>query len=166
MTTGRHPPRELDRIAAQLTATYRGDAAGQAWHGPALRPLLRELSPAAAARRPLGGRHTTWEIVLHLAADVDFVLARLDGKALELAPEVDWPPMPEPSSEAWQAACALLDQRYDVLLARIRAMADEDLGAPVVGRSYSRYEMLHGIIQHGVYHCGQVTLLREAARAS
>jgi len=161
--------REVDRVADQLTQTYAGDSAGAAWFGPALRPLLGGVSPAAAARRPLPRRHTIWEIVLHLAANIDFVLARLDGREFELSPEADWPPASEPAgatAAAWADALAALDARYEALLAQVRALDDEQLAVPVVGRPYPVYAMLHGIIQHNVYHAGQVALLREAAPAS
>lgn len=153
--------REIDRVVELLTQTYLGDATGEAWFGPALRPLLRAVTPASAARRPLPNRHTIWELVLHLAANIDFVLARLDGRALELAPEVDWPPAPEPTAAAWAQALAALDARHEELRARVSALGDEQLMAPVVGRSYPLYVMLHGIIQHNVYHAGQVALLAE-----
>ena len=158
--------REIDRVADLLMQTYAGDPTGAAWFGPALRPLLGGLSPAAAARRPLRRRHTIWELVLHVTANLDFVLARLDGRELELSPEADWPPTPEPTAAAWSEALAALDARYEALLARVRALGDEQLADPVVGRPYPVYAMLHGIIQHNVYHAGQVALLREAAPAS
>jgi uncharacterized damage-inducible protein DinB len=158
--------REIDRVADLLMQTYAGDPTGAAWFGPALRPLLGGLSPAAAARRPLPRRHTIWELVLHVTANLDFVLARLDGRELELSPEADWPPTPEPTAAAWSEALAALDARYEALLARVRALGDEQLADPVVGRPYPVYAMLHGIIQHNVYHAGQVALLREAAPAS
>jgi uncharacterized damage-inducible protein DinB len=154
---------EVDRVALQLMQTYLGDSAGLAWFGPALRPLLSNVSAAAAARRPLPNRHTIWELTLHLATNIDFVLARLDGRELELTSEVDWPLAPEPTSAAWAQALAALDARYEVLLARVRALDDESLGEVVVGRSYTNYDMLHGIIQHNVYHGGQVALLRPPA---
>ena len=158
--------REIDRVADLLMQTYAGDPTGAAWFGPALRPLLGGLSPAAAARRPLPRRHTIWELVLHVTANLDFVLARLDGRELELSPEADWPPTPEPTAAAWSEALAALDARYEALLAQVRALDDEQLAVPVVGRPYPAYAMLHGIIQHNVYHAGQVALLREAAPAS
>jgi uncharacterized damage-inducible protein DinB len=158
---------EVDRIADLVTQTYAGDAAGEAWFGPALRPLLRGVSPAAAARRPLPGRHTIWEIVLHLAANLDFVLARLDGRELELSAEAHWPPAPDAApTAAWPDALAALDARYEALLARMRALSDEQLARPVVGREYPVYALLHGIIHHNVYHSGQVALLREPAPTS
>jgi uncharacterized damage-inducible protein DinB len=158
--------REVDRLTELLTQTYVGDATGEAWFGPALRPLLRGVPPAAAARRPLPHRHTVWELALHLAANIDFVLARLDGRALELSPEADWPPAPAPTAVDWAEALAALDARYETLLGRVRALRDEELAMPVVGRPYPLSTMLHGIIHHGVYHAGQVALLREAAPVS
>jgi len=76
---GRRNVREVDRVADLLTQTYHGDAAGMAWFGPALRPLLGAVSPATAIHRPLRRRHTIRELVPHLAANIDFVLARLNG---------------------------------------------------------------------------------------
>jgi uncharacterized damage-inducible protein DinB len=157
--------REVDRLAARLTQTYEGDSTGTAWFGPALRPLLRTVPAAAAAHRPLPARHTIWELVLHLAANIDFVLARLDGRELELSSAADWPAVPdgvEATTAAWAEALAALDSRYDALLTRVRALDDEQLAMPVVGRPYPVYVMLHGIIDHNVYHAGQVALLRGA----
>ena len=152
---------EVDRIADLLIETYEGDASGSAWYGPPLRNLLRSVSSEAAARRPLPERHTIWELVLHVAANIDFVLARLEGRVLELSNAADWPEVLDISPPAWAEALATLDSKYDELLTRVRGLNDEELGTQAVGRSYSVYVMLHGIIDHNVYHAGQVALLRE-----
>ena len=153
--------REVDRVANLLAQTYHGDAVGLAWFGPALRPLLGAVSPATATHRRLRSRHTIWELVLHLAANIDFVLARLDGTELELSANADWPPVPEPTVAAWEDALAALDARYDTLLERVGGFGDAQLAQPVVGRRYDVYGMLHGIIHHNVYHTGQIALLRD-----
>jgi len=152
--------REVDRVANLLAETYHGDAVGLAWFGPALRPLLGAVSPTIATDRLLRNRHTIWEIVLHLTANIDFVLARLDGRELELSANDDWPPVPEPTVAAWEDALAALDARYETLLERVRGLGDAQLARPVVGRQYDLYAMLHGIIHHNVYHTGQMALIR------
>ena len=35
-------------------------------------------------------------------------------------------------------------------------------GATALGSGISRYVMLHGLIQHHIYHAGQISLLRKA----
>jgi uncharacterized damage-inducible protein DinB len=155
--------REVDRVADLLAQTYHGDAVGLAWFGPALRPLLGTISPATATHRPLPRRHTIWELVLHLAANIDFVLARLDGTELELSANADWPPVREPTIAAWKDALDALDARYETLLERVGGLSDAQLAQPVVGRRYDAYAMLHGIIHHNVYHTGQIALLRDVS---
>src|SRR5215210_3246939 len=158
---GRCNVREVDRVAELLAQTYHGDALGLAWFGPALRPLLAAVSPVTATRRPLQHRHTIWELVLHLAANIDFVLARLDGTKLELSANADWPPVPERTDAAWADALATLDARYEMLLARMKGLGDAQLAQRVVGRRYDVCAMLHSIIHHNVYHTGQIALLRD-----
>jgi len=154
--------REVDRVADLLTQTYHGDAAGMAWFGPALRPLLGAVLPATAFHRPLRRRHTIWELVAHLAANIDFVLARLNGTELQLSTNSDWPPLPEPIVAAWEDALAALDARYEALLRRVAGLGDAQLSQPVVGRPYDVHAMLHGNIHHNVYHTGQIALLKDA----
>jgi DinB family. len=152
-------PTEADRIADQLTRSYSGDARGDAWFGLALRPLLRKIAPTGAAWRPLRNRHNIWELVLHLIANIDFVLARLDEQKLELTTETHWPKPAAPTPAAWKDALSALDARYEKLLEQVRALDDDQLAERVAGRPYSVYVMLHGIIQHNVYHAGQIALL-------
>ena len=38
---------------------------------------------------------------------------------------------------------------------------DEFLDEIVPGRAYDYYTMLHGIIQHDLYHCGQIAILKK-----
>src|SRR5215470_8593899 len=91
---------ELERIEDQL----RRGLEGGAWHGPAVLELLAGVTPAQARARPIPGAHTIWELVLHLGGAYRLVLRRLRGDAAPLAPEEDWPPMPEPSAGNWRAA--------------------------------------------------------------
>ena len=50
------------------------------------------------------------------------------------------------------------------LVAAIRRLRPEDLAGPVPGHPYSVYVLLHGVLQHTLYHAGQIGLLRGAAR--
>src|SRR5262249_31214448 len=93
---------ELERIADQL----RRGLEGGAWHGPAVLELLAGVTAAQAHARPLPGARGIWELVLHLGGAYRLVLRRLRGDATQLAPDEDWPPVPEPSEANWTAAVA------------------------------------------------------------
>jgi uncharacterized damage-inducible protein DinB len=40
-------------------------------------------------------------------------------------------------------------------------MTDDQLDATVVGHEYTVREMLHGVVEHSVYHGGQIALLKK-----
>jgi uncharacterized damage-inducible protein DinB len=45
-------------------------------------------------------------------------------------------------------------------------LSDDRLSEPAPGirRQYSIYEMLHGIIQHDLYHAGQIAILKKGSQ--
>ncbi len=91
---------ERERIADQLRRAMEGDA----WHGPALRELLKGVSSEMAATTPIAGAHSIWEVILHIAAWTEAVRRRLQGDPARLTPEEDWPTVGERTDEAWNAA--------------------------------------------------------------
>lgn len=149
---------EVQRIQDQLARAFSGEA----WHGPPLLGVLAEVRAEEAAARPVAGRHAIWEIVNHIEAWLSIVRRRAGGASLRSVPrEVDWPPLPDPSDAAWQAAQAQLQQSYLDLKAFVGDLCDADLDQKVDGlrRPYSVYEELHGVIQHSLYHLGQIVIL-------
>src|SRR5689334_13626214 len=75
--------REIERILDQLNRAYGGEA----WHGPALRELLEDVSEAEARAHPIEGRHTIIELVAHIRRTMDLVSTRLAGTQKELTTE-------------------------------------------------------------------------------
>ena len=151
---------ETKRIADQLHRAY----AGGAWHGPALRELLRDVSAKQAAARPLRGAHTIWELVLHITAWKGAVLRRMQGKATQLSAAKNFPPMPKATAANWKKTLAALRTAQRDLHPAILALPDSRLKRIVPGKRYSVYFMLHGLVQHDLYHAGQIALLKKAGR--
>jgi len=151
---------ETKRIADQLHRAY----AGGAWHGPALRQLLAGVTAKQAAARPLRGAHTIWELVLHITAWKGAVLRRMQGKGTSLSAAKNFPPMPPPTAVNWRKTqAALRVAQYDLQRA-ISALPDARLKRIVPGKRYSVYFMLHGLVQHDLYHAGQIALLKKMRR--
>ena len=151
---------ETKRIADQLHRAY----AGGAWHGPALRQLLSGVSAKQAAARPLRGAHTIWELVLHITAWKGAVLRRMQGKATQLSPAKNFPPMPQATPANWKQTVATLGAAQRDLHRAIAALPEARLKRIVPGKRYSLYFMLHGLVQHDLYHAGQIALLKKTRR--
>jgi uncharacterized damage-inducible protein DinB len=149
---------ESQRIADQLRRAFEGEA----WHGPAVREILDGITAAQAIRRPLAKAHCIWEIVLHITQWEDFVLRRLKGElAKDLPPELDWLPVKDSSEAAWRATFGNLAAGNLNLRNAIAELSDERLQATVQGQTYSFYGLLHGVVQHDLYHAGQMAMLKK-----
>ncbi|HXH11589.1 MAG TPA: DinB family protein [Alphaproteobacteria bacterium] len=150
---------EVQRIAEELRQAFEGPA----WHGPAVRTLLADVSAERAAARPLANAHSIWEIALHIAAWEDVVRRRLAGEVIVDVPDdQDWPPVRVTTAEAWQRTLHHLEQTNRALREAIAKFDDARLADRVPGKGHSVYVMLHGLIQHDLYHAGQIALLRKA----
>ncbi|MFQ5696228.1 MAG: DinB family protein [Terriglobia bacterium] len=152
---------EVERIADQLRRAYEGPA----WHGPALREILAGVTAEQAARRPISGAHTIWELVLHIAAWESIARRRLSGEVITDVPdEQDWPPVRDTSEAAWKKALDDLERGHQQLRQAVAALTDARLGqkAPGKQQDWSIYATVHGVVQHNLYHAGQIALLKKA----
>jgi uncharacterized damage-inducible protein DinB len=150
---------ELARVEDQLRRCHEGGA----WHGPSLGELLADVSAARASSRPVPGAHTIAELVRHVSAWQDVVVRRLAGEVvIDLPAAQDWPPADDGGEAAWRRTRDELDASYRRLRQAVAGLAEERLAETVPGKGYSVYVMLHGVIQHNLYHAGQIALLKKA----
>ena len=149
--------RAIERLLDQLNRAYGGEA----WHGPALRELLEDVTEEEAKAHPVAGAHSLLELVIHATAWMDVVCTRLAGTPRELTTEEDWSDVTRTS---WAAALEELDHAESRVCDAVARLTPEALDRTVVGRSYSVYVMVHGVVQHNLYHAGQIAILKNAVR--
>jgi len=155
--------RELDRITDQLRRAFYGEA----WHGPAVQEVLTGVTSQQAASKVLSSAHTIWELVLHIAAWKSIVQARLRGEpAREIRPEEDWPPVGDTGETAWKRALEHLEKSHKSLVETASKLDDEKLDQPAAPGASSAYILLHGVVQHDLYHAGQIALFKKTFPAS
>ncbi len=159
---------EVERILDQLQRAYNGDA----WHGPSLRSLLDGVSAKTAASMSIPNVHSIWEIVLHITTWKKIAAERVETRVLKkVPPEVDWSSAGDHGENAWRVALQQLQNAQDDLCQKIRKLQEADLQLPVKGSGavtadgteYNLYILLHGVIQHDLYHAGQIAVLKKAA---
>jgi uncharacterized damage-inducible protein DinB len=151
---------ECARIADQLHRAFEG----QAWHGPSLKELLADVRPEQAAARPITTGHSIWELVSHVEVWTEAAFQSIDGVPMPkiVGTVEDWPPTPEPTAEAWSAAQQRLFATGAALARAIEKFSDSRLGETVPGRKYDFYFLFHGIVQHSLYHAGQIALVKKS----
>ena len=155
---------EASRLVDQCKRAHDGDA----WHGSPLRANLEGLTHEQAARRPPGGAHSIWELVLHLTGWRNEVARRATGEPAAEPAAGDWPDVGEPSAARWTDAQAALDASHHNLIKVVVGISDDRMLQPTndprnreLGTGVSYYELLHGIVQHDAYHSGQIAVIRK-----
>jgi uncharacterized damage-inducible protein DinB len=156
---------EISRILDQFRRAYNGDA----WHGTPLREILRGISAEQAAERLIPEAHSIWELLLHITAWEGEVLRRLQTGVMDMPKDGDWNNIRFGSEEAWNNALARFDNIHAELEQEIMRCTDDKLSEMLgttrereTGAGVSVYVLLHGIIQHSIYHAGQIALLKKA----
>jgi uncharacterized damage-inducible protein DinB len=156
---------EVSRLVDQLEREHGGEP----WHGTSLVGILSGINAKQAAARPLSGAHTIWELVLHLTAWKGEVRRRLGGAPAGAPDEGDWPgPPSSPTPEAWRQALDALEEAHRALVDTIARLPDGQLSEltndPRVdeGSADTCFQLVQGVLQHDVYHSGQIALLKKA----
>ena len=153
----------MDREPARLANHIKRTVTGPMWHGPALAHVVDGVTHEQAAARPLADAHSIWEIVLHVCAWAEVARARLHGERIADPPhEEDWPPVGPTGEAEWKAAVQRLHESHRALAQDVRHLEPDAIHAKVAGLEYTVSNLLHGVIEHGTYHGGQIRLLAKA----
>jgi uncharacterized damage-inducible protein DinB len=159
---------ETRRISDLMTRVIEGDP----WHAGNVMDLLADVTVAEAKARPVPGAPTIWELVLHMTGWANEVRARVEGRAAGTPAKGDWPAVGATTVARWSSAKEALALAYRQLDDVVGALPDRELNQPVLdrrnnalGTGLSRYLTIHGAIHHGVYHAGQIALLKRTLRS-
>ena len=152
---------ECLRIADQLRRAFTGDP----WHGDSLRKLLDGIAVQQASSRPVASAHTIWELVLHIEIWTRAALESTQGVPMPklYGTEKDWPAATDVSPVAWAGEVDRFFKTGEQLAQAIEGFGDNRLQEIVPGRKYDFYHLFHGIVQHSLYHGGQIALLKKLA---
>jgi uncharacterized damage-inducible protein DinB len=151
---------ECLRLADQLRRAFEG----QAWHGPSLKELLADISAEQASARPLAAGHSIWELVSHIEVWTQAAAQAVDGVPMPkiVGTPQDWPPVSTVSATTWNAATMGLFRTRAALSSAIERLGDARLGETVPGRQYDFYYLFQGVVQHSLYHAGQIALMKKS----
>jgi len=149
---------EIALIKDQLEKAFYGGA----WHGPSVMETLENVSPGKAALKPVINAHSIWEIVLHINTWHICIQKRISGNLYDPSPEEDWPEIKDYSPGAWDNAINNMKTSLQEVIDSLILLDEKILIENIRGKDYTYYTALHGLIQHDIYHAGQIAVLKKA----
>jgi uncharacterized damage-inducible protein DinB len=147
---------EIERIKDQLHRSFYGNS----WHGPAVMEVLKGMDAKQAAHRPMENVHSIWEITQHISAWEEVVLKRLQGDRTPVTAAIGWERVNKTSEAAWQRMLELLENRHIELEQAVEKLPEDRLDEKIIGEN-TFYLLLHGVVQHDLFHAGQIAILKK-----
>ncbi len=149
---------EISRILDQLEREFEGNA----WHGDNVLDILKGITAEQAARKPLPNAHSIWELVLHMTTWKRVVTERVQGTVRDIPDEEDWRQVKDVSEAAWHQAIDNLRDAHKALQDAVAKLDDARLNDKPGPNSNTYFVQIHGVIQHDLYHAGQMAILKKS----
>jgi uncharacterized damage-inducible protein DinB len=148
---------EIQNIKKLLDETFNGPA----WHGPAVQEVLKDISNESALKS-IGSAHNIAELVFHMIAWRNFLINKLKGQEnYDVSEEENFQQIKTLTNQEWSDLKSRLQVSQDELQSLLSKQNDEILSQKVGKRTYTFYTLMHGIIQHDLYHLGQIILTKQ-----
>ena len=160
MTTAYRLQHELEKVFV-----------GQPWYGTPISTIITEGNWQAAYHKQEGSVNSIANILLHMTGWTEEVVSRLKGNPAGEPARGDWPQASEPSEQNWHQLVIDLDEANSNLIKTMQVFPDDQWNEPINDvrgsepvTSYK--ELVYGIIQHQIYHAGQIALLNRMNHVS
>lgn len=124
---------------------------GSPWYGKSVYELLSRINYHS---EPI------MDIINHMVAWRLFALYKIQGTdyKIEMDSLSDWPKGQEKDIAQ---AVSYLSSNLEDIITEIKKKDDNWLLQKVIGENYSYQFLIEGIVQHDIYHVGQITLLHK-----
>jgi hypothetical protein len=158
--------KEVQSIIRNLQNTLTGEP----WFGRAVYPILEEVDvskvftkPACPAGRPNDSAHSLIELLYHMITWADFCLKQLENASPQEIKDVesrDWREI-DPKNHTWKNGIGEFRKTHEQIISILEKKEDSFLKEIVPGREFNFRFMLNGLIQHNVYHLGQIAYVKK-----
>lgn len=150
--------KETQRIIKLIEDAYNGSP----WIDISLLPVLKTISAEQAATKVSPKWNTIWEIVNHIISWRENVLKRVQGEVIKTPADNYFVAVKDTSSNAWANTLEKLEASQRNWINFLPHFKEKDFEKIYPNNGLSYYEHIHGIIQHDIYHLGQIVLLAKA----
>lgn len=151
--------KEIQSIIRNLENTLDGTP----WYGRSVYAILREVDSSIAYKKPTSGSHSLIELLYHMLTWAEFTLKRIEkDKINDLAAfeKIDWREI-ESKIHDWDEGLGAFIAAHQQIIALLATKGDTFLNETVDYRQYNFRFLLNGLIQHNIYHLGQVAYLKK-----
>ena len=146
-----------------LILTFQSVYDGEPWFGRSMTKILEEINATTALQRP-NNRHSILELLYHMINWREFTISRLitdNEKPSSYFNANDWGKYDHTDASLWEKGILILESTQHRLVELLGNLKEETLIVKVGERKYDVRYLLYGIIQHDIYHLGQIAYVKK-----
>jgi len=151
--------RKIEAIIKRLETVNSAEP----WFGRAVYSLLEEVNSRKVYIKPNNSEHSLIEILYHMITWADFTLKRIEKnkiKDLTTAEELDWRRI-DPKVHTWKKGITEFKAIHKKITELLKKKDDDFLNEIVDYRKYNFSFLINGMIEHNIYHAGQIAYLNK-----
>lgn len=154
----------MNKETQYIIKSFESTLSGQPWFGRAVYEILSEVDEAKANTKPNGTEHSMVELLWHMNTWAEFVLGSLENRSVDQMKEIeasDWREI-DPKTHTWKKGIEQLKATHNKIVEILELKTDDGfLGDIVPLRKFNFRFMLSGLVQHNIYHLGQVAYVKK-----
>lgn len=150
---------EIERFVKNVGDCFNG----KPWYGTSTMSIIDMVSYSQVNIRPEGFSKSIAGMLRHIIAWRVFTIKRLRGLAdFKIDPDSaeNWNSS-DVTEKEWKGLLKLLKKTQVALVEALETMEIDNLTEEVPGSIYNKDYLIRGIIQHDVYHLGQIAVLKD-----
>ena len=154
----------MNKETQYLIKSFEATLSGQPWFGRAVYEILGEVDESKANTKPNDTEHSMIELLWHMNTWAEFVLGSLENRTVEQMKEIganDWRNI-DPKVHTWKKGIEQLKATHNKIIELLGQKTDDSFLSEIVPtRKFNFRFMLNGLVQHNIYHLGQVAYIKK-----
>jgi uncharacterized damage-inducible protein DinB len=153
----------MNKEVQYLITTFETTLQREPWYGRSVYSILEEIDPTIVYIKPGETEHSLIDLLYHMIAWAMFTQKRLEkdkGWDDAFMEKIDWRTI-DPAEHTWHNGVKQLKETHEQIIGLLRDKDDSLLSEMVDFRKYNFRFLLNGLIQHNVYHLGQIAYVKK-----
>ncbi len=135
---------------------------GQPWYGKSFQALAADVQGDKIYTKPNPQSHSLADLLYHMITWADFTLLRLRKKEQDMndVEAMDWRQI-DPAVHTWEKGTKEFGDIISAIVEELKTFDPAGLEEKVDYREYNFRVLLNGLVQHAIYHLGQVAYVNK-----
>jgi uncharacterized damage-inducible protein DinB len=136
---------------------------GEPWYGQSVNAIFKTIDATSVYKKPSQNSHSLIQLLYHMNIWAEFTLAQIENKVTDVSvfEKKDWIEI-NPAEHTWEKGTKQFNSVHEEIINELQKRTDNFLDGAVKFRDYNFRYLINGLIQHNIYHLGQIVYLNKS----